>query len=314
MFSKSSRATQGFLLALLTAFLWGILPVFLKILLQQMDAYTITAYRFVVAAFILFVLLFFSKSLPKSRQASNKIVIVVMITAILLVMNYVTNVFALIYISPGTVQIVMQIAPFALMLGSVLLYSEQFNRQQALGVLILFAGLVLFFSERIPVIIESADENIIGVFITIFSALAWASYALAQKQLLLSFTVKQLTLLIYGIGFTVLIPLSDFGALFQLNSVQLWSLLFCCANTLIAYGAFTKAIQIWDGSKVSAVISLAPIFTYISNRIAVSIAPDIFIDSNLDIYAYIGAGLVILGAMTASIGRRQKAVATDELL
>lgn len=273
-----------------------------------MDAYTITAYRFVVAALILSALLFSSKSLPKVRQASNKTVIVLVITAILLVVNYVTNVFALIYISPGTVQIVMQIAPFALMLGSVFLYSEQFNRQQGLGVIILIAGLALFFSERIPAIIESADENIIGVFITVFSALAWASYALAQKKLLLSFTVKQLTLLIYTVGFIVLIPLSNFEALFELNSLQFWSLLFCCANTLIAYGAFTKAIQIWDGSKVSAVISLAPIFTYISNRIAVSIAPDIFIDSNLNIYAYLGASLVIIGAMTASIGRRQKAL------
>lgn len=50
------------------------------------------------------------------------------------------------------------------------------------GVLILFFGLVLFFSERIPAILGSEDENIIGVFITIFSAIAWASYALAQKN------------------------------------------------------------------------------------------------------------------------------------
>ncbi|GAC28165.1 hypothetical protein GPAL_1292 [Glaciecola pallidula DSM 14239 = ACAM 615] len=32
--------------------------------------------------------------------------------------------------------------------------------------------------------------------------------------------------------------------------------MFCCANTLIVCGAFTKAIEIWDGSKVSAVISI----------------------------------------------------------
>jgi len=312
LFHHVSRSTQGLMLALLTAFLWGILPVFLKILLQQMDAYTITAYRFIVAALVLFGLLFFSKSLPKLRQASKKVMIILVVTAVLLVINYVSNVFALIYISPGTVQIVMQIAPFALMLGSVILYSEQFTQQQTLGVLILFVGLLLFFSERIPAILQSDDENILGVFITIFSAVAWASYALAQKKLLTSFTVKQLTILIYIIGSIVLIPFTDFLSLFQLNNIQLWSLLFCCVNTLIAYGAFTKAIEIWDGSKVSAVISIAPVFTYLSNRIAVAIAPDIFIDSNMDVYAYLGAGLVILGAMTTSIGRKQKVVVADE--
>jgi drug/metabolite transporter (DMT)-like permease len=85
-----------------------------------MNAFMITAYRFIFASMFLFVMLFFSKSLPKRRQVSNKIVSILVVTSVLLVVNYVSNVFALIYVSPSTVQI----APFALMLGSVILYSE----------------------------------------------------------------------------------------------------------------------------------------------------------------------------------------------
>jgi drug/metabolite transporter (DMT)-like permease len=134
----------------------------------------------------------------------------------------------------------------------------------------------------------------------------------STKKLLTSFSVKQLTILIYIIGLVVLVPFSDFGLLLHLNEAQLWSLLFCCANTLIAYGAFTKAIEIWDGSKVSAVISISPVFTYIGNKLAVAVAPDIFIDSDLDVYAYLGASLVILGAMTTSIGGKQKVTVLND--
>jgi len=83
-----------------------------------MDAFTITVYRFIFAALFLFVLLFFSKSLPKLRQASTKVVTILVVTSVLLIINCASNVFALIYVSPSTVQI----APFAWMLGSMILY------------------------------------------------------------------------------------------------------------------------------------------------------------------------------------------------
>ena len=41
-------------------------------------------------------------------------------------------------------------------------------------------------------------------------------------------------------------------------------LAFCCANTLIAYGAFGEALHYWDVSRVSAVLSTAPIVTLAS--------------------------------------------------
>jgi drug/metabolite transporter (DMT)-like permease len=64
-------------------------------------------------------------------------------------------------------------------------------------------------------------------------------------------------------------------------------------------------MHIWDASKVSAVITIAPIFTYISNKVAINIAPDVFFDAQMDALAYIGAMMVIAGAMTTAIGKRK---------
>lgn len=284
--------------------MWGVLPVVLKLLLVTTDAYTITAVRFLFSAlFVLFSVLI-AKDMPKLRQGSGFIWCLLFISTIFLLANYITNVEALAYISPATVQLVLQLAPFILLLGGVFLYKETFSRIQLIGAIMLFGGLGLFFNQRIPIILSSSQESIEGVVLVVFSAVAWASYALAQKRLLVSFTSRQLTLVIYVLGGLLLIPFSQFLSLANLSEWQWVALIFCCFNTVIGYGAFTRAMHIWDTSKVSAVISIAPIFTYLSNKLAIYIAPDVYFDAEMDTLAYIGAIFVIIGAMVASMGKR----------
>ncbi len=295
---------MGFLLALTTALMWGVLPVFLKVLLSHTDAYTITASRFIFAALFVLASLALSRALPHARQATGAIWIVLFLSTFVLLINYVTNVIALAYVSPATVQLILQLAPLILMIGGVVFYKESFSRLQFFGAIVLFVGMGLFFNQRIPVILSSAVESIEGVFLVVLSAIAWAAYALTQKKLLMSFTSAQLTLLIYILGSFLLLPFTDFASLLTLSDWQIFALLFCCLNTVIGYGAFTKAMHIWDTSKVSAVITIAPVFTYVSNKLAIEIAPDIFIDAQMDMLAYLGALMIMGGAMLASIGRK----------
>jgi EamA domain-containing membrane protein RarD len=64
MHSTSGRWQLGFVLALTTTVLWGLLPIALKGLLTTMDASTVTWYRFVFAAvFTLVYLLIFTRPL-----------------------------------------------------------------------------------------------------------------------------------------------------------------------------------------------------------------------------------------------------------
>ncbi|MCH9697352.1 MAG: EamA family transporter, partial [Gammaproteobacteria bacterium] len=50
MHQTSGHWKLGFILALSTALLWGLLPIALKKLLLQMDAFTVTWYRFFASA------------------------------------------------------------------------------------------------------------------------------------------------------------------------------------------------------------------------------------------------------------------------
>jgi hypothetical protein len=60
----------------------------------------------------------------------------------------------------------------------------------------------------------------------------------------------------------VLLPFSNMTQLMDMQMIHVLALLFCCANTVVAYGAFTEALNIWQAAKVSAVLAMAPILPF----------------------------------------------------
>lgn len=303
------RPVYGFLLSLLTAFLWGVLPVALTLCLTVMDSPTITFFRFVTAGVVVLVLLRLKHAIPSVSLLSKKSWWLAIGATVMLVTNYVTNVMGLRFLSASSAQVLMQIAPFVLMLGGILIYKESFTRVQFAGALLLLCGLGLFFNQRLPQIFASETESVWGIVIIAGSAIAWACYALAQKPLLKSLSARQLTLVMYVLGSILLLPISAPGELMAMDGIQFAALVFCCLNTLVAYGAFTEAMRVWYASKVSAVLAVQPLFTFISMSVAERIAPDTFHQPELDNIAYLGAFLVVCGSMLAALGRRKPVTA-----
>lgn len=300
------RHWYGFGLSLLTAVLWGMLPVFLKLCLEVMDAITITWYRFTLAALFVGWILHRAKALPPLRAIGRSNNMLIAMAAVGLIANYVLYLQGLHYLNPETAQVLIQLAPFLLMVGGILIYKERFNRYESLGAVILLGGLLLFFNDRLALLFSSLGQYTLGVLMVIVAAITWAAYALSQKHLLKALTAKQLTLLLYCAGAIVLLPFSDLRLVVAMDALQLAALIFCCANTVVAYGAFTEALHVWHASKVSAVIALAPLFTFISMEAAVRIWPTHFVPSDLDQWAYIGAALVMLGSMLAAAGKAKQ--------
>lgn len=299
------RPGLGFSLALLTAFLWGILPIFLAICLQAMDSPTITVYRFISAGVVVGLLLWHKQRLPRVFQLPRLIMVMAIAATFMLVINYVTNVMGLLYLSPASAQVLMQIAPFALMVGGILVYKEHFTRLQFIGALSLIGGLLLFFNHRLPQIVASESEDVLGIVFIVIAALTWAGYALCQKALMRHLSAMQLTLILYVAGSIMLLPFAEMQHVIKMSNLQLFALSFCCLNTLFGYGAFTEAMRVWHASRVSAVLALAPLFTFISMLIAEQLLPTMFTQPVLNMTAYVGALMVITGSIMASLGRER---------
>lgn len=296
---------DGFLLSLVTAILWGVLPVFLQICLQVLDSTSITWVRFAFSAVFVFVLLYIKSGLPNIVRQLPKAQFLLIAASLGLVVNYVTNVKSLELVSPETVQVVMQIAPILLMLGGVLFYKERLNRLEVIGACTLFFGLGLFFSPNIDSLFSSINAYNTGILFVLLAAISWVSYALLQKVLLRSFTSKQLTLMIYCVGIIVLLPFVNLSNIGQLTMLQSLALLFCCLNTVVAYGCFTEALNVWRASKVSAVVATGPVFTFLSVWVAQRFLPEQFQLMELNWLVVIGAICVVLGSMTTALAKQK---------
>ena len=91
-------------------------------------------------------------------------------------------------------------------------------------------------------------------------------------------------------------------SLLRLDALQIVCLAYCCLNTLVAYGAFSRAMACWHTAKVSAVITLTPLFTLIFAKLFHLLGPAFFPADPLNWLSYGGALVVVCGAGLIAVG------------
>lgn len=293
----------GLALSLLTVLLWGILPIALSIALQAVDVYTLTWFRFLLSFSLLAIYLALRQQLPNITTLKSPTLKLLATSIIFLAINYLLFVQGLAQTSANNAEVLIQIAPVLFGIGAIALFKEKYTLQQWLGFAVLTLGFSVFFHEQLNNLLTAPRKYLIGSGLLVIAAVAWAIYALAQKQLLQKLSSFSIMLFIYG-GCTVLFtPLAKPQIIFSLNPWYLAALIFCGLNTLIAYGAFAEALEHWEASKVSAVLALAPIVTLISVDIGSSIMPQVIKPENLTFLAIIGAIMVVSGSIAIALGK-----------
>src|SRR5690554_1033099 len=105
MHVTSGRWLYGFLLALTTTLLWGVLPIMLKQVLQGMDAATVSWYRMLSSGVVLLIWLGVRGQLPSLRSLSPANRWLLAVAVLGLGCNYVLYVQGLDRLTPGTMQL-----------------------------------------------------------------------------------------------------------------------------------------------------------------------------------------------------------------
>jgi drug/metabolite transporter (DMT)-like permease len=305
MHTTSGRWQFGLALALTTAVCWGLLPIALKITLAGMDAWTLTWYRFATAAVALGAFLAWRRRLPLRAPLDRRGAWLYAVALLGLVGNYVSYLVALELTTPTVAQILIQLAPLFLLFGGLIVFRERFAPLQWLGFLVLVAGLGVFFHDRLAEVFALETRLGLGVAIMLFSATAWAVYALAQKQLLTRLASEQVLFLLYLGAVPLLLLPAHPAQVVALDGLQLGMLAFCCANTVIAYGCFAEALEHWEVSRVSAVVTLAPVFTVLGVRAAGWLWPTVAPAEALSGWNLLGAAMVVGGSMATALSARR---------
>lgn len=295
----------GLSFTLLTVLMWGLLPVALKIVLEVMDPVTISWYRFSLSALIALLWYGYKRigAVKNLLRAGSWPLTAVAVGGLLC--NYLLYIWGLDHITPGAAQILIQLAPLLLLIGSVILFRETFSAMQWLGVAVLCIGMLLFFHQRLTSIVLTSDEYLAGILLIVGAAVTWAFYGLAQKRLMATHDAKDLLFLICVAGTVLFLPLSEPQQIRALDATELALLVFCGLNTIIAYGSFGLALTYWQSSRVSAVLPIAPLltllFTAALNHWQLLEIPT----EPLDWLSSLGALLVVGGAAVAALPKQR---------
>lgn len=295
----------GMLLALTTAICWGALPIAMKQVLTTMAPPTVVFYRFLMAGLGLGTVLALRGKLPPVHllRKPRWLVLLALATGGLFG-NFLLFSSSLQYLSPTASQVISQFSPVGMMVACVVVLKEKMRGTQVVGAIMLLCGLVIFFNTSLIEIFTRLTDYTLGVIFGVLAATVWVIYGVAQKVLLRRLASQQILFLLYTLCTIALLPLAQPNMIFQLSGWQLACLLFCGLNTLVGYGALAEAMARWQAAQVSALITLTPLFTLLFSDLLALAWPDLFAIPLLNLMGYLGAFIVVAGAMYSAIGHR----------
>lgn len=307
----------GLLLSSTTALFWGMIPIALKLSSGFADPVTLTWARFTFAAVVVFLWQWQHHKLYELRSLNRAEWFRLIASGLFLIVNYTLFAWGLTYLRPEVAQLAMQVSPIFMALGGYVFLKERISLPQAVCFCVLIVGLLIFFH---PVLMGTYEGNmhtlITGLVIIFISAFSWCIYALTQKTLFHKLSSSNILLMIYILATVTMAPFSTPSKLMTMSSDDTWVMLFCCINTIVAYGAFTQALRYWQTVQVSAVIALVPVVVFVLTELCVlfGLWSNIISESHLDWISYLGMILVVMAAVSVQIvsaraGRKKKAKA-----
>ena len=254
----SAYFLRGIFLSLVTALLWGVLPIFLKITLQGFHAGTISWFRFVFAFLLLAGILQWKEHKP--LDILRKPPWMGIVGGACLSANYYWVTVAVDLSGPSNMAVLIQTASIFLVLVGVFVFHEHLTLRQVLGMFVAGVGLFLFFHDQQSWILETGDYFYAN-FLIVLAALVWVGYMVSQKFLSRQYGAQSLNLLVYAVATLTLIGGVEWADFTRAGLTAWLSLIFCGFNTLLAYGTLAEAVKYIPLALISVIISLNPLIT-----------------------------------------------------
>jgi drug/metabolite transporter (DMT)-like permease len=293
---------KGILYASFTALLWAVLAIVLKIVDNDLEPATIVWFRFTLAFVILASWQVFKN--PSSFKLMAKPPLILVIATLGLSWNYISFMLGIHYTTPSNAQLFIQTGPILLAVAGIVFFKEKITRLQAIGFGVAIIGVAFFYRDQLIAFFEARQEYNLGVAFIFTSAFAWATYAILQKQLVKKYSIESLNLFIFGLPILIFTPFVDFKPLLHMSWVTWALLLFVGLNTFLAYTFISVALKNTDANKVSIIIIMNPIITFICMDIFTRLNVSWIQHERFSQMSVAGAALVIVGAIL--VARRQK--------
>ena len=290
-----SNNRKGALYALFTASLWGFMAIILKVITYDIPPVTVVWFRFAIAFLILasWTLIFRRSDFSIFRRPPFLLIL----AALFLAGNYTGFIAGIKYVSPSSSQVFIQIAPVSFALSGILIFREHVNWKHIVGFILVLAGMGLFYSEQLRDLSSRSEHFSLGMLLVLAGGLSWAAFATAQKALLKKIGPNQVNLFVYGSCALALLPLVRFSILGGMPYVNWIILIYLGLNTVLAYGSLSMAIKLTEATRVSVIITLNPIITFITMAILTRLQVSWIEPESFSLFSILGALSVLGGAI-----------------
>lgn len=237
-----SASYRGIFYAIITAILWGVLAIVLKVSLTDLTPADITWFRFVTAFLALSV--YYRIRKPAYLRILKRPPLLLVAGTLCLAVNYFGFIKGVQLTSPTVAQIFIQLGPVLLALSGVLIFREKIRPRQVAGLVIAFAGLALFYYQHTHALADGFRLYFRGIVWVTIAAITWTIYSVILKVMVLKYPPMQLNLVIFGLPALLYLPFVNPGHFASLSPAGWAILFFLGANTLVAYGLLALASSI----------------------------------------------------------------------
>ncbi len=296
---------KGILLAVVTAFLWGLLAVALKVAVRKVDAATIVWFRFTLAFIPLFLWSLIKQ--PRRLHILIRPPWLLVAATLALAYNYLAFNLGVQYTTPGNAQLFIQTGQILLAVAGFVFFGERFSPRQYAGFVLAIAGLLLFYHQQIGHFEGKQGEYSLGIFITLTGAVAWAVYAAIQKKLVVRYSTITLNLFLFGLPMLLYLPVVNFSQLSGLNGMWWLLMVFLGLNTLIAYTTLALSLRYLEAGKASIILIMNPVITFTLMAFLTWLEVTWIDPERLTLLSVAGALAVLAGAVMV-IWRKRRAV------
>ena len=281
---------------MLTASLWGFMAIILKVITYELSPVTVVWFRFAIAFLVLaaWTLIF--------RKADFRIFLrppfLLFLAALFLAGNYLGFIAGIKYVSPSSSQVFIQIAPVSFALSGIIIFREHVNWRHIVGFILVLSGIGLFYSEQLGELAAGGEHFTRGMMLVLGGGLSWAIFAAAQKALLKTISPNQINLFIFGACALALLPMVKFAQLQGMPAANWYLLIYLGLNTVLAYGSLAVAIKLTEATRVSVIITLNPIITFVTMAILTKMEVSWIEPESFSLLSLFGALMVLGGAIT----------------
>jgi len=290
-----SNQAKGIIYTVITILLWGVLSIALKVASKVIDSPTIVWFRFSLAFLGMFVWMLIKN--PKGLQILYKPSLLIVISSLALAGNYIGFMLGIQYTSPSNAQVAIQFGPILLAVAGIIYFHEKISRIQMIGFILSIFGFLIFYQQHLTATAGQEEQYTKGMLITLAGAVAWAVYAALQKSLILKYSVGTLNVFMFGLPVILFLPFTNLASLGHLSFGYWLLLVFLGANTLISYGCLSLALKHLEAGKVSILLILNPIITFVIMGILTWLQVSWMAPEHFSVLSVSGALIALFGAI-----------------